>query len=90
MYDKSHLDRADVAVLVSPAGKSAHLELGYIIGKGRPGIIYNAAEPDRWDVMALFSHAVVTTEKELLRVLVEIDSSSPLNAKCEHPYTQNH
>jgi hypothetical protein len=39
-FDKHHLDRCDGAVLVLPAGKSCHLELGYIIGTGKPGWIY--------------------------------------------------
>jgi hypothetical protein len=33
-FDKCHLDRADAGVLVAPAGKSGHLELGYLIGRG--------------------------------------------------------
>lgn len=31
-FDKRHLDRCDLAVLVLPAGKSGHLELGYFVG----------------------------------------------------------
>src|ERR1700687_5702477 len=34
-YDKYHLDRADIGVLLLPAGKSGHLELGYLIGRER-------------------------------------------------------
>ena len=50
-FDKSHLDTSDAAVLVMPAGKSAHLELGYMIGKGKPGFILFDGEPDRLDLM---------------------------------------
>lgn len=38
-FDKTHLDRADAGVLVLPAGKSGHLELGRLVGTGKPGYI---------------------------------------------------
>ena len=39
-FDKTHLDRCDAAILLLPAGKSGHLELGYMIGSGKPGFIW--------------------------------------------------
>lgn len=60
-FDKYHLDRADIGVMMHPAGKSGHLELGYLIGSGKPGIIYwPDGEPpqDRWDVMIQFARPV--------------------------------
>src|SRR5258708_22231590 len=57
-FDKTWLDKSDAFVLVMPAGKSAHLECGYMIGKGKPALIYMPKEPDRWDVMALFATAI--------------------------------
>jgi len=59
-FDKHHLDRCDMAVLVGPAGKSAHTELGYMIGSGKPTIYYLPEEPqaDRWDVMIGLAGAV--------------------------------
>jgi len=59
-FDKKHLNRCDIAVLMLPAGKSGHLELGYAIGKGKQGyILFDEAMPaDRWDVMYLFADAV--------------------------------
>lgn len=38
-FDKHHLDRCDAAILVCPAGKSGHLELGYMAGRGKPSYI---------------------------------------------------
>lgn len=38
-YDKGHLDASDLGVLLLPAGKSGHLELGYLIGQGKRGYI---------------------------------------------------
>jgi hypothetical protein len=37
--DMEALDRADLVVLVMPCGNSAHLELGYAVGKGKRTII---------------------------------------------------
>lgn len=64
-FDKHHLDACDAAVLALPAGRSGHLELGYVIGQGKPGFILHD-DPDRWDVMYLFADAVVTSVEELL------------------------
>jgi nucleoside 2-deoxyribosyltransferase len=64
-FDKLHLDRCDAAVLVLPAGKSGHLELGYMIGKGKPGFILLDKEPERFDVMYNFATAVCSSPEEL-------------------------
>jgi len=68
-YDKSHLNRCDIGVLMLPAGKSGHLELGYIIGLGKRGLILLDKTPDRWDVMYRFAEAVCFSEEELIRAL---------------------
>ena len=54
-FDRSHLDRCDMAVMLMPAGKSGHLELGYMIGKGKKGFILFDKEPKRYDVMTNFA-----------------------------------
>lgn len=69
-YDKSHLDQSDAAVLVMPAGRSGHLELGYMIGQGKPGFTLFLKEPEKWDVMTLFSTPVWSVE-ELIEALNE-------------------
>lgn len=69
-YDLHHLNRSDIGVLVAPAGKSGHLELGYMLGQGKPGFIFMPEEPDRWDVMVLFATQVVKSLPDLLTVLV--------------------
>lgn len=74
-FDRRNLDRCDAAVLVMPAGKSAHLELGYWIGRamatGKPNksFILLPKEPDRWDVMYAFAARVCTSAEELLKPL---------------------
>lgn len=67
-FDKTHLLRADVVVLALPAGKSGHLELGWAIGKGKPGYIL-LDSPDRWDVMYQFATGVFPDVQELIDFL---------------------
>jgi nucleoside 2-deoxyribosyltransferase len=68
-FDKFHLDRCDLAVLIMPAGKSGHLELGYFVGTGKPGFIYFDAVPDRYDVMHQFATDIFSSQEELVEGL---------------------
>ena len=81
-YDRTHLNRATTGVLVHPAGKSAHLELGYLIGQGKRGYILLDGEPERWDVMAAFASAICYTVPELLSHM----SNSLSNGFKEHSH----
>ena len=59
-----------MAVLLLPAGKSGHLELGYVIGKGKPGyILFDDTIPDRWDVMYIFASGVFFDVESLIEEL---------------------
>lgn len=66
-YDKHHLDTSDAAVLTLPAGRSGHIELGYMIGRGKPTAILMEGEPERFDVMYLFAEKVCLTEDDLVQ-----------------------
>lgn len=68
-FDKRHLDRADIGVMLMPAGKSGHLELGYLIGRGKPGYILFDKEPDRVDIMHNFATEIFFDLEELGRTL---------------------
>jgi len=68
-FDRRHLEACDVAVLLMPAGRSGHLELGYAIGKGKRGFIVHPSEPERWDVMAAFAERVCIGVTELIEAL---------------------
>jgi nucleoside 2-deoxyribosyltransferase len=68
-FDKSHIDRSDAAVLVMPAGKSGHLELGYVIGQGKPGFVLFDAEPERLDIMYQFATGLAMSIEELVPML---------------------
>lgn len=65
-FDKYHLDRCDCSVLVLPAGKSGHLELGYVIGRGKPGYILMDGEPERVDIMHSFATKVFMNGEEMI------------------------
>ena len=54
-FDKSHLDSSDAACLVAPAGRSAHLELGYMVGKASTYVLFPSMPDERWDVMYRFA-----------------------------------
>lgn len=64
-FDYKHLSRADIGVLVLPAGKSGHLEFGWLIGKGKAGYILFEKEPERFDIMYRFADDVCFTMDEL-------------------------
>jgi nucleoside 2-deoxyribosyltransferase len=78
-FDKRNIDQADVGVLIYPAGKSAHLELGYMIGKQKPAYIFIPQEPERWDVMTQFATGVTQSFEELVALM----QTTPTVAGCE-------
>ena len=65
-FDKTHLERATSVVLVMPAGKSGHLELGWALGKGKAGYVLLDGEPERYDVMYQFATGVYTDVDSLV------------------------
>jgi hypothetical protein len=69
-FDRTHLDRSSTGVLVCPAGKSGHLELGFLLGQGKPGYILLDGEPERFDVMYQFATGVCTSVSELAEQLI--------------------
>ena len=70
-FDLQHLRRATAVVLVLPAGKSAHLELGWSLGQGKPGFILLDGEPERYDVMYQFATAICEDIHRLILELVQ-------------------
>lgn len=69
LFDLAHLDLADYLVLVMPAGRSSHLELGYFLGKDKPAFILLDSEPERFEVMPNFATAVCSSVSELLGMI---------------------
>lgn len=68
-FDYHHLNRADIGLLVLPAGKSGHLEIGYLSGKRKPTYVLFHEEPERWDVMYQFMDGVYFNLEELTNEL---------------------
>lgn len=68
-FDRRHIERADVGVLLLPAGKSGHLELGFMIGRGKPGFILYDKTPERYDVMYQFASGVFVNYDDLVMAL---------------------
>jgi len=67
-YDLFHLNRCEAGVLVLPAGRSAHLEIGFLAGQGKPTFTLFDEIPERWDVMYQFTTPCFSYE-ELVRNL---------------------
>ncbi len=68
-FDKKYLDLAECVVLVLPAGKSGHIELGWALGQGKRGFVLFDGEPERYDVMYRFATGVAFSFKELAGML---------------------
>jgi nucleoside 2-deoxyribosyltransferase len=64
-FDKKHIDRCDAGILVMPAGRSGHLELGYILGQGKPGFILFDSIPERMDLMYNFATDIFFSKEDL-------------------------
>lgn len=64
-FDKRNIDESDGVVLVLPAGRSGHLELGYSVGCGKKTFIL-IDDPERWDVMYQFASEIHFEESDLL------------------------
>jgi len=68
-FDLTHLTRAEIGVLMLPAGKSAHLELGYMLGRGKRGYVLFDKEPERYDVMYQFATGLFMDKTALMKEL---------------------
>ena len=68
-FDKKHIDAAEIGVLILPAGKSGHAELGYMKGQGKKCIIVLNSEAERWDIMYNFFDHLVYDIDELMEAL---------------------
>lgn len=91
-YDFEHLNNADVAVLVLPAGKSGHLEAGWARGRGKPLLVLLEKEHVRYDVMYRFATGVSTTLTgilKLLNVLAEQAAQAEAKRQSEAQVTGN-
>lgn len=92
-FDLDHMQRADIGVLVMPAGRSGHMEIGWMLGRGKKGyILYPDGEPERPDLMVKLATDICFSVEELLGVLrhdaskhIVPEISYPNNGICLHP-----
>jgi len=69
--DKLALDRADVTILLLPCGRSAHLELGYAIGRGQHTAIL-MREPMEAELMYKMAERICLSTEELFSWLAAL------------------
>lgn len=67
-FDKRNIEASDIVVLALPGGRSAHLELGWAVGRGKQGYVL-LDNPDRWDVMYQFATGVFDNKEALIESL---------------------
>jgi len=72
-FDTKHIIRSTDVVMVMPAGKSGHLELGWSLGKGKRGFVLFDKEPDRVDIMYQFATDIFFNFDELVSELKKYD-----------------
>lgn len=76
--DKTGMDWAEGCVLVMPSGRSAHLEAGWMMGRGKPTVVLLSQEGFEPDLMYLLGAGAVgrrvlaTREDELLETLEHV------------------
>lgn len=70
-FDHHHLAESDIGVLLMPAGKSGHIEAGFLMGQDKPVYVLLPEEPDRFDVMYAFFAGVFNEKKDLLSAVAE-------------------
>jgi nucleoside 2-deoxyribosyltransferase len=68
-FDKYHLDRCDIAIVVMPSGKSAGIELGYCLGQGKTVYVLLDGEPERYDLMYGLATRIFETKEQLFKCL---------------------
>ena len=71
-FDKTHLTRANILILIIPWGKSAHLELGWALGQGKAGYVLFDKVPDRYDQMYQFANDMFFSKEEMVNELRRI------------------
>lgn len=94
-FDKKHLDQAEAGILVYPAGRSGHTEMGYMLGQKKKVYLLLDKEPApdvRWDVMVLLSSGVFLDLNDIIQELkkskehahtwIDIPYSDPVSMWC--------
>lgn len=78
--DRNAIEDCDALVMVMPCGRSAHLELGYAAGIGRPVFVYDPAGNEEPELMIKFAE-IFSTPVELIDALNDLKRVCELEAK---------
>lgn len=80
-YDFDGMAGADLCVLVLPCGRSAHLEAGWFMGKGKPVVVLapERIEPELMYMLASHTNPIVLGFKEMLDKVDTIDALLEVN-----------
>ena len=73
-FDKQGLDWCDTCVLLLPCGRSAHLEAGWAIGRGKPTLIILSENQFEPELMYLLADGVVPSIDHMLEGLNRLRS----------------
>ena len=71
-FDKRHLDEATDVIMLMPAGKSGHLELGYCsnpLANKRTYVFFQEGWPEKIDIMYQFATGIFADFNELITEL---------------------
>lgn len=63
--DFSAMKNADTVVVLTPSGRSAHMEFGWMIGQGKVGFVL-LTDPQEWDLMYKMAHKICLSIDELI------------------------
>lgn len=72
--DFDAMKEADAFVLVLPCGRSAHLELGWAVGKGKPTAIY-CPEPTEPELMAKMVDIIAPSMQPIATWLTSLEAN---------------
>lgn len=67
--DKAAMDWADTCVLLLPSGRSAHIEAGYMVGRGKPTFILLNEKGFEPELMYLLADGIHTTVQQVVEAL---------------------
>lgn len=82
-FDRTNILASDTVILVLPAGKSGHMELGLAIGAGKKTHILLDKDYDRWDVMYALADGV-WDDLYAMRVAVSVANDKAQRTSQEH------
>ena len=74
-YDLGAMEWADTFILVLPCGRSAHLELGWATGRGKPSAIVSLDTTTEPELMYLLADFVAANMPEVLSWLDELEDT---------------